>query len=224
MWIFFLEPLTSRLIFFQCFHRDVGKVTNWFRNLRQTVRKRAKKSGSDDDDEDDSFHPGGYSTFASRSGTPSVESSSSSMEMDVDNDHHHPHSDIGSEDEFQEAVTPSPECSLLPPSSVTNIRSGLSPSENFHHLLCHTEIDKAWGEQYSGIKVEDALLLLSFHRHIVHWKIQKYLCEWKYLLSISHIYLVYFRHEIRLLFSALFFTPFTKYFFTCSIQHFIASN
>jgi hypothetical protein len=28
-------------------------------------------------------------------------------------------------------------------------------------------------EQYSGIKVEDALLLLSFHRHIVHWRIQK---------------------------------------------------
>ena len=83
------------------------------------------------------------------------------MEMDADDDVHHPHSDIGSEDEFQEAVTP-PEGSPLPPPSVTNLRSGLSPSENFHHLLSHAE------EQYSGIKVEDALLLLSFHRHIVH--------------------------------------------------------
>ena len=145
-------------------------MTNWFRNLRQTVRKRAKKSdsGDDDDDEDDNVHPEGYSNFASRSGTPSAVSSSSSMEMDVDDDAHHPQSDMGSEDEFQEAVTPSPECSLLPPPSVTNLRSGLSPSENFHHLLCHAEIDKAWVEQYSGIKVEDALLLLSFHRHIVH--------------------------------------------------------
>lgn len=85
------------------------------------------------------------------------------MEMDVDNDVHHPHSDIGSEDELEEAVTPSPERS---PSA--NPRNGLSPSENFQHLLCHAEIDKAWVEQYSGIKVEDAVLLLSFHRHIVH--------------------------------------------------------
>jgi len=89
--------------------------------------------------------------------------------MDADDDVQHPHSDIGSEDEFQEAVTPSPEQSLSPPPpSVTNPRSGVSPSENFHHLLCHAEVDKAWVEQYSGIKVEDALLLLSFHRYIVH--------------------------------------------------------
>jgi len=147
---------------------NVGKVTNWFRNLRQTARKRAKKCGSgDDDDEDDDFHATGtYSAFGSRSGTPSVESSSSSMEMDADDDVHHPHSDIGSEDEYQEAVTPPSERSPLPPLSVT--RNGLSPSENFRHLLCNAEIDKAWVEQYSGIKVEDALLLLSFHRHIVH--------------------------------------------------------
>lgn len=159
--------MTSQLIIpIECFHRDVGKVTNWFRNLRQTVRKRAKKSdsGDDDDDDDDSYHPGGYSTFASRSGTPSIESSSSSM--DIDDDIHHTHSDIGSEDEFQEAVTPSPESSLLPPPSVTNLR--LSPSENFQHLLSHAKIDKALVDQYAGIEVEDALLLLSFHQHIVH--------------------------------------------------------
>jgi hypothetical protein len=88
------------------------------------------------------------------------------MELDADDDIHHPHSDIGSDDEFQEALTPSPGHS--PPPLSTKPRSGLSPSENFQQLLCHTEIDKAWVEQYSGIKVEDALLLLSFHRHIVH--------------------------------------------------------
>ena len=156
------------MLYLDSFHRNVGKVTNWFRNLRQTARKRAKKSGSgDDDDEDDNFPPTGtYSAFGSRSGTPSVESLSSYMEMDVDDDVHDPHSDIGSEDEFQEAVTPPSERSPLPPLSVT--RNGLSPSENFQQLLCHAEIDNAWVEQYSGIKVEDALLLLSFHRHIVH--------------------------------------------------------
>lgn len=155
---------------FNFFHRDVGKVTNWFRNLRQTARKRARKTGSDDDDDDyESFHSRGtYSAFASRSGTPSFESESESMEMDADDDVHHPHSDIGSEDEFQEAVTPPSGQSPSPPPSITNSRSGLSPSENFHHLLSHAEIDKAWIEQYSGIKVEDALLLLSFHQHIVH--------------------------------------------------------
>lgn len=89
------------------------------------------------------------------------------MEMDADDDVHHPHSDIGSEDEFQEAVT-SPEHSPPPSLSVSNPRSGLSRSEHFQDLLCHAEIDKAWVEQYSGIKVEDALLLLSFHRYIVH--------------------------------------------------------
>src|SRR5882757_3378667 len=99
--------LTNQLILSN-FHRDVVKVTNWSRNLRQTARKRAKKSGSDDDD-DDSFHPPGtYSAFASRSGTPSVGSSSSSMELDADDDIQHPHSDIGSDDEFQEALPPSP--------------------------------------------------------------------------------------------------------------------
>lgn len=86
------------------------------------------------------------------------------MEMDADDDVHL-HSDVGSEDdEFQEAVTPS---EPSPRPSVTNPRNGSSPSESFHDLLC-AEIDKAWVEQYSGIKVEDALLLLSFHRHIVH--------------------------------------------------------
>ncbi|KAF8167423.1 hypothetical protein B0H34DRAFT_681811 [Crassisporium funariophilum] len=155
---------------------DVGKVTNWFRNLRQTARKRAKKGGSGEDDDDDSFHGRDpYSAFASRSGTPSLGSSSSSMnddsmDMDADDyDMHHAHSDIGSEDEYQEAVTPSPEPSPSPPpSSIINPRNGFSQLETFNHLAYHAEVDKVSAKQFSGIRIEDALLLLSFHQHIVH--------------------------------------------------------
>jgi hypothetical protein len=93
--------------------------------------------------------------------------------MDLDGDeydgHHKPHSDNFSEDEHEEAVTPSPESSPSP----------LSPTfaaALHHHLhgglglraVEAAELDKATAARYSGIKVEDALLLLSFHQHVVH--------------------------------------------------------
>ncbi|KAF8963856.1 hypothetical protein BDZ97DRAFT_1661033 [Flammula alnicola] len=155
---------------------DVGKVTNWFRNLRQTARKRAKKSGSGDDEDDDSFlgrDP--YSASASRFGTPSFGSSSSSMnddsmDMDADDyDMHHAHSDNGSEDEFQEAVTPSPEPSPSPPlASVIHPRNDYSSRLETLNLPYPIQVDKVSAKQFNGIKIEDALLLLSFHHHIVH--------------------------------------------------------
>ncbi|CAA7264738.1 unnamed protein product [Cyclocybe aegerita] len=143
---------------------DVGKVTNWFRNLRQTARKRAKKSGSGDDEDDESFHSReAYSASASRSGTPSLGSSSSSLNddsMDLDDyDMTNVHSDNNSDDEYQEAVTPSPEPSPSPPLPSLNILE----SFNFPYPI---EIDKASVKQFSGIRVEDALLLLSFHNHV----------------------------------------------------------
>ncbi|KDR85651.1 hypothetical protein GALMADRAFT_234645 [Galerina marginata CBS 339.88] len=154
---------------------DVGKVTNWFRNLRQTARKRAKKSGSGDDEEDDSFlgrDP--YSASASRSGTPSFGSSSSSMNddsMDLDGDDfdmHLAHSDNGSEDDYQEAVTPEPEPSPPPPpASVIHPRNDYKSLETVN-LPYPVQLDKVSARQFSGVKVEDALLLLSFHHHIVH--------------------------------------------------------
>ncbi|KAJ2918354.1 hypothetical protein MD484_g2063, partial [Candolleomyces efflorescens] len=112
---------------------DVGKVTNWFRNLRQTARKRNNRhhgaeqstgSGDEDDgdmqdqDDDSPQYSTAVSRSASRAGTPSLSasstsSSSSAMGLDVERDHdiHRrrpavPHSSIPSDDEYPEAVTP----------------------------------------------------------------------------------------------------------------------
>ncbi|KAG6814008.1 hypothetical protein H0H92_004501 [Tricholoma furcatifolium] len=156
---------------------DIGKVTNWFRNLRQTARKRDRITGSADDEDDDAFNGVAHSTSASRSGSPSFRSYSSASSMDLEGDDYDmqgPHSDIGSEDEFQEAVTPPPEpVSLLPaaaastpspPSSriaMTDFTPNIDPAS-------YAELEKVSASQYSGIKIEDALLLLSFHQHIMH--------------------------------------------------------
>ncbi|KAF8079049.1 homeodomain transcription factor [Lyophyllum atratum] len=154
---------------------DVGKVTNWFRNLRQTARKRDKRSGSVDDEDDDGYHNHPYSTSASRSGTPSFRSysPSSSMELDGDDyDMHEINSDIGSEDEFQEAVTPPPELvpPLVPATTPASTSSRIAISELTLAIdpVLYAELEKVSATQYSGIKIEDALLLLSFHHHIVH--------------------------------------------------------
>ena len=141
--------------------RDVGKVTNWFRNLRQTARKRAKKTGSSEEDDDfSSFreHDMALGPF-SRPVTPSQQSSSSAndecMELD-DCDHDHRHSDVISDEEYPEAVTPSSE---PPPPSLATIKTDLSS---------YPGLDKLSMTQYHGVKIEDALLLLSFHQHAVH--------------------------------------------------------
>lgn len=162
------------------FHRDVGKVTNWFRNLRQTARKRAKKSGSGDDEDDgDSFlgrDP--YSASVSRFGTPSFGSSRSSSinddSMDMDDFDIQAHSDNGSDDDYQEAVTPSPEQSPSPPpppsttssnsKPVDQARNGYRPIETMNPPF-PTKVTT----HVNGISVEDAYLLLSFHHHhVVH--------------------------------------------------------
>lgn len=180
---------------------DVAKVTNWFRNLRQTTRKRALKPGEDGDTESIQLGSGS----ASRAVTPSVASSYSlnmheadrvpDQEHDVDTDNEDPNtipipisggdttsgrkhvrlapSDAGTDDEeYQEAVTPSPEPSPIPhpPTTVMptprphqiDVRAGINLSPiDYDHL------EKIPG-RLSGVKVEDALLLLGFHHHIVH--------------------------------------------------------
>ena len=154
------------------FHRDVGKVTNWFRNLRQTARKRAKKSGSGDDEDDDSFlarDP--HSVSASRFGTPTFGSSSSSINdysMDLDDYDIHHHSDNGSEDDYQEAVTPSPERSPSPPAAIANPPMNYTNKMDSLNLPYPVQIDKVSTRQFSEISVADAELLLIFHRHVVH--------------------------------------------------------
>jgi len=161
-------------------------VTNWFRNLRQTARKRAKKPG-EDGDTDSQLN----STTVSRAVTPSFASSSSSgihdqdMDTEVESENIDDayglargpvHSDAGSDDdEYQEAVTPSPEPSPSPPlpsygsvgyPSAPRTRRGLATGLGID-AVTYAELEKVPG-RISGVKVEDALLLLGFHHHIVH--------------------------------------------------------
>lgn len=165
--------------------REIGKVTNWFRNLRQNARKRAaEKMNAGDEGEDDGM---GYDSLPiSRTCTPSPPSSSTSVSSSVngdayddgmDLDGHDEHeraqnsglrsqqsqSDGGSDDDLQEALTPSPSLphAHLPNGKVTSRRMTLdfltgSPAQaNF-------EDSKA----ASRASVEDALLLLGFSKHV----------------------------------------------------------
>lgn len=188
---------------------DVGKVTNWFRNLRQTTRKRSKRISDEGDDEDDDASLATFtaSRDVSRAGSPLLSGSSASLHEDGDvimsdpmdvryppDDairsryeskpqrmyahaaHSRSHSDMGSDDEFQEAVTPSPESSPAPPSIVPlpthdskRAHAAQSPSAISLTMdaLTYAEMEKATAKYRTGVKVEDALLLLSFHHNVV---------------------------------------------------------
>ncbi|KAI0690755.1 hypothetical protein BC835DRAFT_164069 [Cytidiella melzeri] len=173
---------------------DVGKVTNWFRNLRQSSRKRSKLgSGSEDDDDDMSvsaYHD--FSTNVSRSGSPastlSDERDPNAMDTDytdtrvqteTEEKRHrlytHPadsrSSDMASEEDVQEAVTPSPASSPRPafpiiaqhprkPTPVPQIRR--DSSSLAVNGLAHSDTEKPSAPLHTGVKFEDALLLLSF--------------------------------------------------------------
>ncbi|KAF8640904.1 hypothetical protein AX17_000552 [Amanita inopinata Kibby_2008] len=149
---------------------DLGRVTNWFRNLRQTSRKRAKKTGSSEDDDD--YHSlGGHDKASgpfSRSVTPSQHSSSpidDNMELD-ETYYEVRQSDVGSDDEYQEAVTPSPEPLLSTATEPARVSIGAQSSAS--DLSSCTDLEKTPTAEFPGVRVEDALLLLSFHQHVVH--------------------------------------------------------
>ena len=92
------------------------------------------------------------------------------MELDVDDyDMRGIRSDIGSEDEYQEAVTPPPDLApSLPSTTASSSRIAISHTLSTSPVS-YAELEKISTAQYSpGIKIEDALLLLSFHQHIVH--------------------------------------------------------
>ncbi|KAJ6509558.1 homeobox-domain-containing protein [Mycena vitilis] len=147
---------------------EVGKVTNWFRNLRQSARKREKKvgrrhgGGSEDDlDYTDSyFYSPSASASASRAGTPSLEGedvrqrhprralNSHSSDDDEDEDEEYP----------QEAVTPSPSQSPSPTSSPSLARVlDFSVAAALQDAMAQmAKVDK-----FKDL-AEDALLLLEF--------------------------------------------------------------
>ncbi|KAI0673747.1 hypothetical protein C8Q78DRAFT_968884 [Trametes maxima] len=186
---------------------DVNKVTNWFRNLRQSDRKRARQHGSasaDELDEDgDSMDMDDDRTHSSmsRTATPGVSVSSGVEYVKIETEerpHFHPHSrgpyarsalarshsDMGSdEDTLQEAVTPSPESSP-PPSAVASTSSLALPLPHPHAREAKASLERYPFEYVqferakmllpepmpaleTGVKMEDALLLLSFHHGTV---------------------------------------------------------
>ncbi|TFK26803.1 hypothetical protein FA15DRAFT_654141 [Coprinopsis marcescibilis] len=140
---------------------DVGKVTNWFRNLRQTARKRSNRfndqdhdgsmSGADEDIDDlspyQSNHSGSRSD--SRNGTPSLTGSSSPSErMDTDVRMREPprsHAPSDEED-YSEAITPEPGHSPSPTNNhhhpkynrpTRNMREDSYPPPPFNHYSYH---------------------------------------------------------------------------------------
>lgn len=96
--------------------------------------------------------------------------------MDVDEEYDGVQSDVGSEDEYQEAVTPSPDASPSPPLSTIKAASAKSHHHHQSHHprdvidmvvdpVSYTQSEKGTATEL-GVKVEDALLLLSFHKHV----------------------------------------------------------
>ncbi|OSD03338.1 homeobox-domain-containing protein, partial [Trametes coccinea BRFM310] len=188
---------------------DVNKVTNWFRNLRQSDRKRARQNGSAsaeegelDDDESMDLDDMRSQSSVSRTATPGVASSSSAVDYvkieaeEKPHFHQHSrgpyarsalsrsHSDMGSdEDTLQEAVTPSPESSPPPSAAVASTSSLALPLPHPHARETKASIER-YPLEYAqfekekdlptpmpametGVKMEDALLLLSFHHSTI---------------------------------------------------------
>lgn len=177
---------------------DVGKVTNWFRNLRQTSRKRTKRVSEGSDYDDDASMYDDYSRNVSRTGSPSsVDEREHRMITEPPFENHdtlrvklepqekptrmYTHasnsrsSDMASEEDSQEAVTPSPASSPYPafpfhgqppqkPAHTPQPRKDISVAVG---SLSYSEMEKASAQVDTGVKVEDALLLLSFHHNVV---------------------------------------------------------
>ncbi|PIL31395.1 transcription factor [Ganoderma sinense ZZ0214-1] len=202
---------------------DVGKVTNWFRNLRQSDRKRARQTGSasasasaDEMDEDmdadttmDVDEDARSRMTISRTATPSAASTSGVESVKIEaldekplhihgsssrsHVHHalhapprsiyaraplaHSQSELGSDEEFPEAVTPSPESSPPPPTvaSTSSLALPLAHARETKASISRYALEYAQYEsekaapalEDSGVKMEDALLLLSFHHGTV---------------------------------------------------------
>ncbi|KAG6332337.1 hypothetical protein ID866_6755 [Astraeus odoratus] len=168
---------------------DVGRVTNWFRNIRQTARRRGKqvRAGSLSRSQ-----PRDRSEHDSSSGSSAYDDDDA-MDLDYEDliDHE---MDDWSEEECQEAVTPSSGVSLSPPPAkrsrppipvhrgmggmgVESMGVGLIEPGAFQELekavatvggSSDYALDPGMNTAiHNGVKVEDALLLLSFHQHVV---------------------------------------------------------
>ncbi|KAJ7729231.1 homeodomain transcription factor [Mycena maculata] len=128
---------------------DLGKVTNWFRNLRQSARKRERKAGrraGSDDEYGYGYGEPVYLSSTSRSRSESPDEREGENEYGRGRRRGEHSSD--EEEEAQEAVTPASSSSPSP---------GPPPSRR-------RPPDEKPTTQFS-VPYEDALLLLGFHRH-----------------------------------------------------------
>lgn len=151
-------------------------MTNWFRNLRQTARKRAQRSNHDDGDYEAMDYDDSAPTSMAGTPlfTPSASSYSSSMDddierMDLDSGRYYQHhSDVGSEEDDQEAVTPPPP---PPPQRRRMDVSFLTGSNDDLHNgpVVKQETRCSPAPALAPPRVEDALLLLSLRKQTVHW-------------------------------------------------------
>lgn len=82
---------------------------------------------------------------------------------------HKTYSDMESDDDYQEAVTPSPEHSPSPPPETSPVHYAHHHSQSMNYnYAALSPLDKAAFARYAHINYEDAMLLLDFHQHIVH--------------------------------------------------------
>lgn len=156
-------------------------MTNWFRNVRQNARKRGKRPGVSAGSAN--LHEHDVSSGSS------VYDDDDTMDL-VYEDIMDQEMDERSEDEFQEAVTPFTDVSSSPPPNKRSrphlpVHDGTEPMDvGLVEPSAFQDLRKVVGmapvggpSDYdlgmnamtcSGVKVEDALLLLSFHQHVVH--------------------------------------------------------
>ena len=152
-------------------------MTNWFRNIRQNTRKRGKRQRVSATSANPHEHDA--------SSGSSVYDDDDAMDLVCD-DIADQEMDDRSEEDYQEAVTPFTDVSASPPPNKRSrshlpVSDGMSPMDvslvessafpEFTKVMGMASGDCATGVNAvtcSGVKLEDALLLLSFHQHIVH--------------------------------------------------------
>lgn len=156
-------------------------MTNWFRNIRQNARKRGKRPRVSVA----SAHPHEHDVSSGSSVYDDDDAMDLVYEDIVDQE-----MDDRSEEEYQEAVTPFTDVSSSPPPNkhprshppVDDRMESMDVSlvepsafQEFRKVVGMTPVsgpsDYDLGMKavtYSGVKIEDALLLLSFHQHVVH--------------------------------------------------------
>lgn len=130
---------------------DVGRVGNWFRNVRQSRRKKGARGSEDEMD-----GSGVYLSSTSRSASVSRSEGEWGRGGGGGERHSQSHSSDEEEEEAQEAVTPA---STPPPLRYPGLGGGDDTGMDIDGPL-----DEKVQARFSRVPIEDAMLLLGFHR------------------------------------------------------------